>query len=93
MDQMDSYVGYEAKRGVLTLKYTEVLLRVRHRDQLGRLGEDLAPYLLSRVSRHPEEHPMLLIEVYLGYQGQLGAADADRASVIPPPRASLWGKW
>ena len=52
MGQKDSYVGDEAqsKRGILTLKYPD---RTRHRDQLGRHGEDLAPHLLQRAARGP----------------------------------------
>ena len=65
MDQKDAYVGDEAqsKRGVLTLKYPD---RARHRDELGRHGEDLAPHLLQRAPRvAPEEHPVLLTEAPL----------------------------
>merc|ERR1712209_357991 len=45
--------------------HPEVPRRARNHHQLGRHGEDLAPHLLQRAPRCPEEQPVLLTEAPL----------------------------
>merc|ERR1712117_535792 len=45
--------------------HPEVPRRARNHHQLGRHGEDLAPHLLQRAPRRPEEQPVLLTEAPL----------------------------
>merc|ERR1711971_1190514 len=45
--------------------HPEVSRRARNHHQLGRHGEDLAPHLLQRAPRCPEEQPVLLTEAPL----------------------------
>merc|ERR1712180_409621 len=45
--------------------HPEVPCRARNHHQLGRHGEDLAPHLLQRAPRCPEEQPVLLTEAPL----------------------------